>query len=63
MESSGCGTNKLGSASLLIPKPLQSGQNPIGALKENSLGSNFGTENPHIGQVCLSDKTFSSISL
>ncbi len=62
MESSGLGTSNSKAASLLIPKPLQSGQNPIGALKEKSLGSNFGTENPHIGQVCRSERTFSSIS-
>ena len=34
-----------------MPKPLQSGQNPNGELKENNLGSSLGTENPHIGQV------------
>ena len=53
MLKDGLGTIKLGSASLFTPKPLQSGQNPNGELKENSLGSSLGTEKPHIGQVCL----------
>ena len=51
------------STSLLTPKPLQSGQNPKGALKENNLGSTFGTENPHIGQVCLSERILSPSSV
>ena len=52
-----------GSTSLFTPKPLQSGQKPKGALKDNNLGSTFGTENPHIGHVCLSERTFSPSSV
>ena len=63
MDNSGFGTIKCGSASLLIPKPRQSGQNPKGELKENNLGSNLGIENPHSGQVCLSERTLSSKSV
>ena len=52
-----------GSASRLIPKPRQSGQKPKGELKEKSLGYNLVTEKPHSGQVCLSERTLSSLSV
>ena len=45
------GINKSIATSLLIPKPLQSGQYPIGALKENNLGSSSGILKSHIGQA------------
>ena len=35
----------------LKPKPLQSGQAPYGALKENNLGSSSGSEKLHSGQA------------
>ena len=63
IDNSLFGIKMSGSTSLFIPKPLQSGQNPKGALKENNLGSTFGTENPHIGQVCLSESTLSPSSV
>ena len=50
IESDSSGTKTSLDASRLIPKPLQSGQQPSGALKENNRGSNFGTEKPHSGQ-------------
>ena len=34
-----------------IPKPLQSGQAPYGALKLNNLGSSSGRENSQCGQA------------
>ena len=60
MDSFGLGTSLRISTSLFIPKPLQSGQQPKGELKENNLGSTLGTEKPQIGHVCLSDNSFSS---
>ena len=35
----------------LMPSPLQSGQEPYGALKEKSLGSNSGREKSQSGQA------------
>ena len=48
MLNSGFGTNKDGSASLFMPSPLHSGQQPKGELKENNLGSSLGIEKPQI---------------
>ena len=53
------GINKSIFTSLFIPNPLQSGQYPKGALKENSLGSREGIENPHSGQQCLLESNLS----
>ena len=63
MDSSLLGIKTSTSTSLFMPRPLQSGQKPNGALNENNLGSTFGTEKPHIGHVCLSDNNFSPLSV
>ena len=41
-----------------MPKPLQSGQYPVGELNENNLGSTLGTEKPHLGQVKYARESF-----
>ena len=53
------GITKSASICNFIPKPLQSGQAPYGALKLNILGSNSGNENSQYGQANDSDKTIS----
>ena len=63
MDNFGLGMSLRISASLFIPKPLQSGQHPKGELKENKRGSTLGTEKPQIGHVCLSDNNLSSLSV
>ena len=59
IEKLGFGTNNSSQASCLIDNPLQSGQHPRGALNENNLGSNVGTEKPHFAQEFFSDNKVS----
>ena len=53
------GITKSSSICNLIPRPLQSGQAPYGALKLNTLGSNSGNENSQCGHANCYEKTSS----
>ncbi len=56
IDSDGSGTTSSGSISICEPSPVQRGQAPCGALKENSRGSSSGNEIPHSRQANFSEK-------